>query len=173
MVEFESRPYGPEYEDPVGRLFESSDFCYRTTIPMTLGHADIRRLAAGSRVVLADGLPVGLWSVDSLLWSAAGQDVHSGLYLLHLRLASFVPVEWWRAVYRRVLDHLRDRQEVARISFEVNEFDLLGQDVAEALGLRAEGLLPDLVERDGRRWGRWTYGAVWPVAAPAGRRGDW
>ncbi|MEJ2874540.1 MULTISPECIES: hypothetical protein [unclassified Saccharothrix] len=171
-MEFQSRAFGPEHEEAVYRLFESSDFLYRTTLPTALGRAEIDALVADARVVLVDGVVVGLWSVDSLLWSHAGQLPDSGLYLLRLRLASTAPVSWWVEVYRRVLEHLRDRNGLARITFEVEEFDALGVEVAAALGLTAEGLLPELVEREGRRWGRWVYGATWPVVVPSGRRED-
>lgn len=134
--------------DDVLGLFTEPTFYYRTYRPELLSEDEILALLPERTLVCRAGSrPVGLLDAEDL---GAG---YPGHYQLYLRFAAPVELAVAAATASGLLDGLRERHPVGRITHEVYEFDEPGRQLALRLGFRDEGVLAGLVERDRRRWG--------------------
>lgn len=151
-----ARAFTDADRDTVLALFSEPDFYYRTAEPDTRPEWEVLDLVGDdSRVLFADGEPVGLYSVEGI-----GSD-HGCHYLLHLRLTGSASLSWWQSAYREVVRGLRWRVEVIRLALMIGEFDERGLEVARSLGLTEEGTLAEVVVHGGRRSGYVYFSQIW------------
>jgi hypothetical protein len=151
-----ARPYTDQDRDAVLDLFGEPDFYFRTTQPDTRPEWEILALLDDdTRVLLADGTPVGLFALEGV-----GSD-HGCHRQLHLRLTAAAPAHWWESAYREVVRGVRWRHELVRITFTAGEFDDRGLRAARALGLTDEGTLADVVLHEGRPYGYVYFSQIW------------
>ncbi|GAA3226357.1 hypothetical protein GCM10020256_36740 [Streptomyces thermocoprophilus] len=91
-----ARPFTARDREPVLAFFTEPDFHFRTAQPDTRSEAEIDALLDDStRVLLADGEPVGLYGVEDV-----GSE-HGSHIQLDLRLRGSAPDTWWRRRWRR------------------------------------------------------------------------
>jgi hypothetical protein len=137
-------------------LFTDPGFFFRTERPDTRPEWEIRRLLGDdTRVLRADGEPIGLYALEH-----EGSE-HGCHYVLHLRLRSGTPTHWWRAAYREIVRALRWRHELVRLSVRFPEFDPDGLAFARSAGLTEEGTLAGVTTHEGRRRGTVFFSQVW------------
>ncbi|WP_410573318.1 hypothetical protein [Amycolatopsis sp. cmx-4-61] len=137
-------------------LFADPGFFFRTDRPDTRPEAEIDRLLGDdTRVLCADGEPVGLYALEH-----EGSE-HGCHYVLDLRLRSDLPTHWWHAAYREIVRALRWRREVVRLSVRFPEFDPAGLAFARSAGLTEEGTLAGVTTHEGRRRGTVFFSQVW------------
>lgn len=141
-------------------MYTEPDFFFRTVEPDTLAeHEIVERLADDTRVLLADGAPVGLYAIEA---PPMGRDHYSHVNL-HLRLRSGVPLDWWVQAYREVVQSVRRYTEVVRLAALFGEFDERGLAAARASGMTEEGTLAGVVVHGGRRSGFVYFSQIWAV----------
>jgi hypothetical protein len=120
----------------------------------------------GTQVILHGEEAIGLWLVANSLFYSWDGPLHSGFYLLHFRLSSSVPEDYWLPVYQGILEQLGSRNDLVRITMQFPEFDRLGQDGAERIGLEFEGAVKQAFRHGGRSWERRIYGHSIPAVGP-------
>ncbi len=154
-------------DDDLGTVlgfFDEPDFYFRTTLPALLSEAEIARLSEGCHLLLADGDPVGMWTVESVVDRSAH-------YELAFRLRAGTPDAWWADAYRRIAAGLAWRSEVVRLTVPVFEFDERLLRILRGLGLDEEGLLEAVVLNNGRLYGQYSFAQVrgdgFPLRQPA------
>lgn len=136
--------------------FSEADFFYRTAVPDTRAEWEIRELVStDSRLILAAGEPVGLFAFEGI-----GPD-HSCHYQLHLRLHAGIAVSLWVSAYTHLVQALRWRAELVRLTMLVAEFDDRGLEVARSLALTEEGTLAGITAHRGRRYGYVFFSQIW------------
>ena len=137
-------------------MFTEPDFYFRTDQPDTRPEWEIRSLLdEDTRVLLADGRPVGLYALDP------EGPAHGCHYQLQLRLHAAAPPAWWASAYREVLRAARWQHEIVRLSMRFREFDERGLRVARLLGLAEEGTLAGITARRGQRYGQVFFSQIW------------
>lgn len=137
-------------------FFSEPDFFFRTAQPDTLSEAEVLDLLGDdTRVLLADGEPVGLYALEG------NGSEHGCHYSLALRLRAAAPSAWWAEALREVIRALRWRQELIRLSVHVGEFDARGLSAARAAGLTEEGTLAKVTIHDGDRYGTVFFSQIW------------
>jgi hypothetical protein len=137
-------------------FFTEPDFHYRSPQPDLLSEAEIVRLLdEDTRVLLADGEPVGLYALEPM-----GSE-HGCHYQLHLRLRASAPTVWWTAAYEEIVRAARWRSQLVRLTALVGEYDERGLGAADAIGLTREGTLAGVVVRGGRRYGYVYFSQIW------------
>jgi hypothetical protein len=150
------RPFTARDRDAVLGFFTEPDFYFRTAQPDTRPEWEVLELLGDdTRVLLADGEPVGLWA-----WDGIGSD-HGCHYQLHLRLHAAAPPQWWRSAFDEAVRALRWRRELVRLAWLAGEFDERGLEVARSLGLTEEGTLGDVTVHEGRRYGYVFFSRIW------------
>ncbi|WP_086848234.1 hypothetical protein [Amycolatopsis kentuckyensis] len=137
-------------------LFTDPGFFFRTDRPDTRPEWEILRLLGDdTRVLCADGEPIGLYALEH-----EGSE-HGCHYVLHLRLRSTTPTHWWCDAYREIVRALRWRHELVRLSVRFPEFDPAGLAFAREAGLTEEGTLAGVTTYEGRRRGTVFFSRVW------------
>ncbi|WP_410667784.1 hypothetical protein [Amycolatopsis sp. cmx-4-68] len=137
-------------------LFADPGFFFRTERPDTRPEWEILQLLGDdTRVLCADGEPVGLYALEH-----EGSE-HGCHYVLHLRLRSGAPPHWWGDAYREIVRALRWRRELVRLSVRFPEFDPAGLAFAREAGLTEEGTLAGVTTHEGRRRGTVFFSQVW------------
>ena len=155
-ADWSARAYGDQDREAVLRMFTEPDFYYRTAQPDTRPEWEILELLADdTRVLLADGEPVGLYSLEN-----EGSD-HGCHFRLNLRLHAAAPSAWWRAAFDEVVRATLWRREVVRLALRVGEFDQRALAIARSLGLTEEGVLADTTLHEGRRYGYVFFSRLW------------
>ncbi|MET8995648.1 hypothetical protein [Amycolatopsis sp. Hca4] len=156
LPRWSARAYADADRAEVLALFTDPGFFFRTDRPGTRPEREILRLLGDdTRVLRADGEPVGLYALEH-----EGSE-HGCHYVLHLRLRSDAPTHWWAEVYREIVRALRWRREIVRLSVRFPEFDPAGLAFARSAGLTEEGTLAGVTTRDGRRRGTVFFSQVW------------
>ncbi|MCK1822335.1 hypothetical protein MTQ10_22670 [Streptomyces sp. XM83C] len=151
-----ARPFTARDREPVLAFFTEPDFHFRTAQPDTRSEAEIDALLDDStRVLLADGEPVGLYGVEDV-----GSE-HGSHIQLDLRLRGSAPDTWWPAALEEVLRGLRWSREIVRVTVRVGAYDTRGLAAARAAGLTEEGTLGDIELHDGVRSGTVFFSRIW------------
>jgi hypothetical protein len=151
-----SRAHTEQDRAEVLDLFTESDFYFRTNQPDTRPEWEILALLGeDTRVLLADGRPVGLYAI-----SEEGAE-HGCHYLLELRLRASAELSWWVEAYQEVVRALRWRHEVVRLALRLPEFDERGRQFARLLGLTEEGTLAGVTVHNGQRYGLVYFAQIW------------
>ncbi|MER6033390.1 MULTISPECIES: hypothetical protein [unclassified Streptomyces] len=158
-----ARPYDPERaadRETALAFFTEPDFHFRTAQPDTRAEWELLGLLDdGTRILLADSVPVGLYAVEDM-----GSE-HGSHVQLDLRLHARAPGHWWPAAYRAVLDGLRWRRELVRVTVRVGEHDARGLAAARAAGLTEEGTLAHVTLHDGKPCGTVFFSQIWAPAS--------
>jgi hypothetical protein len=137
-------------------FFTEPDFHFRTAWPDTRPEWEVLELLTeDTRLITADGVPVGLYEVEEI------GGVHACHLQLQLRLTARLPLADWPAAYQEVMRGLRWEREVVRLSVLVGAYDERGLAAARLTGLREDGTLPDLLVRDGGRHGTVFFSRIW------------
>jgi hypothetical protein len=140
-------------------FFTEADFYFQTALPDQLSEAEIIRLLGDdTRLLLADGEPVGLWALRSGV---------SGHFQLLFRLRAAAPDSWWAAAYKEITDALLWGTETVRVTVPAFEFDPRLPRILRGIGLTDEGLLVGVVLHRGRRYGRHYFAQLWAREPPA------
>lgn len=156
LPRWSARPYAAPDREPVLAFFTEPDFHFRTAQPDTRSETEIDALLdEGTRVLLADGEPVGLYAVEDM-----GSE-HGSHVQLDLRLRGSAPGAWWPAALEEVLRGLRWGRELVRVTVRVGSYDSRGLAAARAAGLTEEGTLGDVELHDGVRSGTVFFSRIW------------
>lgn len=151
-----ARAYADSDRSAVLALFADPGFFFRTDRPDTRPEREVLELLGDdTRVLRAGGEPAGLYALEH-----EGSE-HGCHYVLHLRLRSGAPPQWWSDAYREVVRALRWRHEVVRLSVRFPEFDPAGLAFARSAGLTEEGTLAGVTTHEGRRRGTVFFSHVW------------
>ncbi|MCP3760524.1 hypothetical protein [Streptomyces sp. TBY4] len=151
-----ARPLTEADHDTVFAFFDEADFHFRTAQPDTRSEADILALLdEAPRLLLADGVPVGLWALE------ACASEHWAQLMLHFRLTSTAPLSWWQSAFDEVVRAVHWRRELVRLSVWIDEHDARGLAFARAAGLTDEGVLSHVTLHEGRRYGTRFFSRIW------------
>lgn len=155
-LSWSARPVtGADHHDVLD-FFTEPDFYFRTSRPATRPQWEVLALLdEDTRLLTADGRPVGLYALEAM-----GGD-HACHYVLHLRLTARLRTEAWASAYRELVRALRWQQEVVRLAVVVNEFDDRGLTAARLAGFTEEGVLTGHVVHDGHRRGSVFLSRIW------------
>lgn len=160
MTTWSSRIPGADDRGQILGLFTEPDFCFRTERPRFLSEREIGEiLADGTRLLLADGQPAGLYAL------AAEGSSHGCHFTLHLRLRASAPLPLWTAAYHELVRAIRWQREVVRLTMRFAESDTAGLRAARAMGLTEEGTLAGVAVHDGKRLGRVFFSQTWRPAS--------
>ncbi|MGW3655062.1 hypothetical protein ACWD6R_04815 [Streptomyces sp. NPDC005151] len=140
-------------------FFTEPDFRFRTVRSDVLAEWEVLSLLDDARLLLADGVPVGLYAVEN-----SGAD-HACHLMLQLRLTARLPLAVWASAYHEVIRGLRRHRELVRLAVLVGDDDERGLAAARLAGLTEEGVLPGMTVGDGRRRGQVFFSRIWePVS---------
>jgi hypothetical protein len=155
-LRWSARPVTAADHDTVLDFFTEPDFCFRTHRPDTRPQWEVLSLLdEDTRLLSADGRPVGLYTVES----SGGE--HACHYFLHLRLTARLRPDAWASAYRELVRALRWQREVVRLAVVVGEFDDRGLTAARQAGFTEEGVLAQHLVHDGHRRGSVFLSRIW------------
>jgi hypothetical protein len=155
-LRWSARPVTDADHDAVLALFTEPDFYFRTTRPDTRPEWEVLALLdEDTRLLCADGVPVGLYALEPM-----GGD-HACHYVLHLRLSAALRADAWVSAYDEIVRGLRWQREVVRLAVLTGEFDDRGLAAARLAGFTEEGVLTGHVVHDGHRRGSVFLSRIW------------
>ncbi|MEU3251186.1 hypothetical protein [Streptomyces sp. NPDC006997] len=140
-------------------FFTEPGFRFRTPRSEILAEWQVLALLDDARLLLADGVPAGLYAVEN-----SGAD-HACHLVLQLRLSARLPLTAWASAYHEVVRGLRHHRELVRLAVQVVDDDERGLAAARAAGFTEEGVLPGMTVDDGHRRGQVFLSRLWePVS---------